>query len=443
MRRLCEARGAVPPSSFDKRWGSSLRWASVTLKIISAFGLVALVGFAWLMSEKKRLFPWRTVLWGVALQFLVAVFVLHTEAGLKFFNGCQRLVDRFIGFADEGNRLVFGPLARPDVLGRALGPENTFLFVITITGTIILVSAASTLLYHYGILQLVVRGLAWVMRRVMGTSGSETLATAANIFMGQTEAPLVIRPYLARMTRSELNCLMIGGFANIAGGVLAVYSGLLKIPAGHLITQSVMSAPAALLIAKVLLPETEKSETSGGAMARIERETLNGIDALCVGAGEGMKLAINVVAMLIAFTAIVAAANWLLGHCVSPLGWHTEKPLQEFLGYLNAPFAWLMGIPAKDCLAVGQILGERIVLNEFFGYLSLSAQKSALDERSYTLATYALCGFANLGSVAIQIGGIGALVPARRPDLVRLGLRAMVGGVLACYMTACIAGVLL
>ena len=427
----------------DSLRGAPLRCGPVTLKLISAFGLVALVGFAWLMSENKRLFPWRTVLWGITLQFVIALFVLRTAAGLAFFDGCQRLVDRFIGFADEGNRLVFGPLARPEVLGKALGQENTFLFVITVTGTIILVSAASTLLYHSGILQVIVRGMAWVMRRVMGTSGSETLAAAANIFMGQTEAPLVIRPYLPHMTRSELNCLMVGGFANIAGGVLAVYSGLLKIPAGHLITQSVMSAPAALLIAKVMLPETERSETSGGATAKIERETINGMDAVCVGASEGMKLAINVVAMLIAFTAIVAAANWLLGHLVGPFGWHTARPLQEFFGYLNAPFAWLIGIPSKDCVAVGQILGERIVLNEFFGYISLSAQKAVLDERSYTLATYALSGFANFASVAIQIGGIGALVPSRRPDLVRLGLKAMLGGLIACYMTACIAGVLL
>jgi CNT family concentrative nucleoside transporter len=412
------------------------------LKLTSGLGLVALLGIAWLMSEHKRLFPWRTVLWGLALQFIIAIFVLHTRAGLAFFDACQHLVDRFIGFADEGNRLVFGPLAKPAVLAPAFGPDNTFFFAITVTGTIILVSAASTLLYHYGILQVIVRGMAWVMRRIMGTSGSETLAAAANIFMGQTEAPLVIRPYLPHMTRSELNCLMIGGFANIAGGVLAVYSGMLKIPAGNLITQSVMSAPAALLIAKVLLPETERSETAGGATAKIEKETINGMDAVCVGASEGMKLAINVIAMLIAFTAIVAAANWLLGHLVGPFGWHTAKPLQEFFGYLNAPFAWLMGVPARDCLAIGQILGERIVLNEFFGYISLTAQRPSLDPRSYTLATYALCGFANFASVAIQIGGIGALVPNRRPDLVRLGLKAMVGGLIACYMTACIVGML-
>jgi CNT family concentrative nucleoside transporter len=411
-------------------------------QLISAFGLVCIVAFAWALSEKRALFPWRMVFWGIGLQFAIGLFVLRTDAGLAFFNGCQSAVDRFIAFADEGNRVVFGPLAKPDLLGKAFGVDNAFILTITITGTIILISAVSTLLYHYGILQMVVRSMAWGMRRIMGTSGSETLAVAANIFVGQTEAPLVIRPYLAGMTRSELNCLMIGGFANIAGGVLAVYSGMLKIPAGHLITQSVMSAPAALLIAKILIPETQPSETAGGATAKVDRESINGIDAICIGASEGMKLAINVTAMLIAFAAVVATANWLLGMVVGPLGWHTAKPLQEFLGYVNAPFAWLIGVPARDCLAIGQILGERIVLNEFMAYISLGAQKALLDERSYTLATYALCGFANLGSVAIQIGGIGSLAPTRRQDLARLGLKAMFGGLLACYMTACIAGIL-
>ncbi len=430
-------------SCFDKPAEIELFFVEMMLKLTSAFGLVALVALAWAMSEKRKLFPWRVVLWGVGLQFAIAVFVLRTDAGLTFFNGCQTVVDRFIGFADEGSRLVFGPLARADVAGKAFGVENSFVLAITLTGTIILVAAASSLLYHYGVLQIIVRSMAWVMRRVMRTSGSETLAAAANIFMGQTEAPLVVRPYLPHMTRSELNCLMIGGFANIAGGVLAVYSGMLKISAGHLITQSVMSAPAALLIAKILVPETERSNTASGANARIERESLNGVDALCHGSSSGMKLSINVIAMLIGFTAVVAAANWLLGYVVHPFGWETSKPLQEVLGYLNAPFAWLMGIPLKDCFAVGQILGERIVLNEFFGYMSLSAQRAALDERSFTLATYALCGFANLASVAIQIGGIGALAPSRRTDLAQLGLKAMVGGLLACYMTACIAGILL
>lgn len=415
----------------------------MTLKLTSALGLFLLVGFAWLLSEHKSRFPWRAVIWGVVLQFAFGLFILHTKVGGDVFAGCQKAVNKFIGFANEGSQLVFGPLAKKELLEKSFGPNDAFLFAIVVTGTVILISAVSSLLYHYGILQLVVRAMAWVMRRVMGTSGSETLSAAANIFMGQTEAPLVIKPYLARMTRSELNCMMVGGFATIAGGVMAVYSGILKIEAGHLLTASVMSAPAALLIAKVMVPETEVSETAAGADARIERETINGIDALCTGASEGMKLAINVAAMLIAFTSVVAVANWLLGWSFGHIGWHTGKPLQEILGYLNAPFAWAMGIPTKDCFAVGQILGERIVLNEFIGYISLSTQKATLDERSYVLATYALCGFANLASVAIQIGGIGALAPLRRNDLATLGLKAMIGGVLASYMTACVCGVLL
>jgi CNT family concentrative nucleoside transporter len=413
------------------------------LKLTSALGLVAMIAVAWVLSEDRKRFPWRPVLWGTALQFIVGLLILRTSIGLTFFDLCQRIVDRFIAFANEGNRLVFGPLAQSDVLGKAFGPENTFVFAITVTGTIILVAAVSSLLYHYGILQTIVRSIAWTMRKVMGTSGSETLAAAANIFMGQTEAPLVIRPYLPRMTRSELLCVMVGGFATIAGGVLSIYAGVLKVPAGHLITASVMSAPAALLIAKVLVPEKEKSETLAGAAATVERTTINGIDALCVGARDGMKMALNVAAMLIAFVALVAAANWLLSQVLGLTGWHTDKPLQEILGYLNSPFAWLLGVPPRDCLSIGQILGERIVLNEFFSYISLTARKATLDERSFVLATYALCGFANIGSIAIQVGGLGSLSPERRPDFARLGLRAMIGGLLACYMTACVAGVLI
>jgi CNT family concentrative nucleoside transporter len=334
-------------------------------------------------------------------------------------------------------------LADESVMARGFGAGNTLIFAIVIAGIIILISATSSVLYHYGILQRVVRGVAWVMRRTMGTSGSETLSAAANIFMGQTEAPLVIKPYLARMTRSELHCMMLGGFATIAGSVMGVYSVMLQVPAGHLLTASVMSAPAALLVSKILIPETERSETADGAAAEVERETVNGIDAACTGAGDGMKLAINVVAMLLAFTSLVAAANWILGEMFGRVGWHVEQPIQTILGYVNAPFAWIMGVAPKDCFQVGQILGERIVLTEFVGYISLSRSQAALDPRSYVIAAYALCGFANFGSVAIQIGGIGSLAPSRRVDLARLGLRAMLGGLLACYMTACVVGVLL
>jgi CNT family concentrative nucleoside transporter len=415
----------------------------VTLKLTSAFGIAALIGVAWVLSENRRKFPWRQVLWGVALQFLFGALILKTKGGERVFQWAQELVVKFIGFADEGTGLVFGPLAKQPLMGQSFGPGNAVVLAIVITGTIILISAVSALLYHWGVLQLVVRGMAWVMRRVMGTSGSETLSAAANIFMGQTEAPLVIKPYLAGMTRSELNCMMVGGFATIAGGVAAVYSGVLKVPAGHLLTASVMSAPAALLIAKVLVPETETSETGAGTQAKTEGDHLNAIDALCAGAADGMKLSLNVLAMLVAFTAVVAAANWLLGSALGIVGLTVAQPLQTGLGYLNAPFAWLMGVTGKDCLAVGQVLGERIVLNEFVGYLSLTGMKDKLDERSFTLATYALCGFANLASVGIQIGGISGLAPNRRADLARLGFKAMVGGLLACYLTACVCGVLL
>jgi CNT family concentrative nucleoside transporter len=413
------------------------------LKLTSAFGIIVLIAVAWALSEDRRRFPWRPVLWGVALQFVFGALILRTRGGEQVFLWAQDLVVKFIAFADEGTGLVFGPLAKQPLMGQSFGPGNAVVLAIVVSGTIILVSTLSALLYHWGILQLVVRGMASVMRRVMGTSGSETLSAAANIFMGQTEAPLVIRPYLARMTRSEINCMMVGGFATIAGGVAAVYSGVLKVPAGHLLTASVMSAPAALLISKVLVPETEQSETAAGTSARTEGDHLNAIDALCAGAADGMKLSLNVIAMLIAFTAVVATANWLLGSLLGLADLTVAQPLQTGLGYLNAPFAWLMGVPGKDCVAIGQVLGERIVLNEFVGYLSLTGMKGQIEERSFTLATYALCGFANLASVGIQIGGISGLVPTRRADLSRLGFKAMVGGLLACYLTACICGVLL
>jgi len=412
------------------------------LKLISLLGLIAFIGIAWAISSDRKRFPWRAVLWGLGLQLVFGFLILKTQAGAKVFDFVQRSVTKLIGFADEGSRMVFGPLANQELLGEKLGPGNGFIFVVTVTATIILVAALSSLLYHYGILQLIVRGTAWVMQRLMRTSGSESLAAAANIFMGQTEAPLVIKPYLARMTRSELLALMIGGMASIAGGVLAAYVSF-GVSAGHLLTASVMSAPASLLIAKVLLPETERSETAADGTATIPRETINGIDALCRGASEGMMLAINVMAMLIAFVAVVALTNYLLSWGLRPFGIHAEAPLQTVCGWINAPFAWLMGVPAKDCVAIGSVLGERIVLNEFIGYLSLSDLKAQLDPRSFTLATYALCGFANFASIAIQIGGIGSLAPERRADLAKLGLRAMIGGLLSCYLTATIAGILL
>jgi len=342
--------------------------------------------------------------------------------------------------ANEGALLVFGHLADGNLVAEAY-PSRPVVLAITITATIILVSAISSLLYHWGILQRVVQGFAVVMQRAMGLSGSESLAAAGNIFMGQTEAPLLVKPYLNAMTRSELMALMTGGMATIAGGVLAVYVGL-GVEAGHLITASVMSAPAALLIAKVMLPETESSPTAAGSRTTVEITSTNSLDALCKGTSDGMKLSINVIAMLIGFTAIVALVNLLLAWFQSWFGVETPITLQIMLGWLNAPFAFLMGVAWEDCAAVGRMLGERIVLNEFIGYLSLAELGESLSPRSRVLATYALCGFANFASIAIQLGGIGALAPERRKDLAELGARAMIGGVLASYLTATMVGII-
>lgn len=413
-------------------------------RLICLLGLAVFVALAWGLSSNRRLFPWRVVLTGLGLQLILGTLLLRTAAGKGVFGWLDKAFLKLLGFADEGIGFVFGAIGKPAVMGPVFGGENAASLALLITGSIILVSALSSLLYHYGILQRVVKAAAWVMRRVMRTSGSETLAAAANIFMGQSEAPLVIRPYLARMTRSEMMCLMVGGMATIAGGVLAAYVSF-GISAGHLLTASVMSAPAAIVMAKILLPETEESETAAGANKPLERETANGIDALCHGASDGMKLAINVIAMLIAFVAVVALANYLLSLGLRAFGQNVPQPLQLVLAWLNAPCAWLMGVPWEECGTVGALLGERVVLNEFFAYLNLSGAVKAgtLSPRSVQITTYALCGFANLGSIAIQIGGIGVLVPERRAELAQIGLKAMVGGLLACYCTACVAGLLL
>jgi CNT family concentrative nucleoside transporter len=419
----------------------------VQLKFISLLGLIVFIALAWTISSHKKLFPWRTVFWGLALQFIFGVLILKTSGGAAVFDLAGRAINKLIQFSNEGCQFVFGPLAMDSVMLKTF-PERPLVFAVLIVGTIILVSAISSLLYHWGILQKIVHAIAWGMRKVMRTSGSETLAAAANIFMGQTEAPLVIKPYVLRMTRSELLCLMTGGMATIAGGVAAVYvklgmdAGHPNI-AGHLLTASVLSAPAALLIAKIMLPETEVSETAASNPADVPRTTANGIDALCRGASDGMMLAINVIAMLIAFVALVALANYLITFPQSKLGVAAPVTLQNIFGWVNAPFAWLMGVPSNDCLTIGGILGERIVLNEFIGYLSLTNPKTIVDERSFILATYALCGFANFSSIAIQVGGIGSLAPERRGDLAKLGIRAMAGGLLASYITATVAGILI
>jgi CNT family concentrative nucleoside transporter len=420
------------------------------LRLISFLGWFTMIAAAWAISYNRKLFPWRTVIWGLGLQFTLAVLILKTPWGGDLFEFAQKIVLKLIEFSTEGTKFVFGPLADQGLMGTKFGPDHSLVFAIVVMGTIIIVACISSLLYHWGVLQKVVHAIAWCMRKIMGTSGSETLSACANIFMGQTEAPLMIRPYVPRMTHSEIMTIMVCGMAHIAGGVAAVYAAMgiqagYPNTAGHLLTASVLNCPAALMIAKVLLPETQQSETAASMPATVPRTTANSIDAICRGASDGFQLALNVIAMLIAFIAMIALANFVFTYPQRHLGITNPATLQTVFGWINAPFAWLMGVPVKDIFAVGQILGERVVLNEFVGYLDLTAHAKdmALDPRSFTIATYALCGFANFSSIAIQVGGIGSLAPERRSEMARVGLRAMVGGLLAAYMTASLAGLLL
>ncbi|MBK6808039.1 MAG: NupC/NupG family nucleoside CNT transporter [Sandaracinaceae bacterium] len=436
---------------------SSSTW---TERATSAFGLLAFIGLAWLMSSDRRRIPYRIVAWGLALQILFGAFALKTRTGLALFSFINDGVVALLGYTDRGTSFLFGAYASDLWVGAAQGEAGTFLarapLAIKVLPTIIFFSALMAVLYHAGVMQRVVSGIAWVMQRTMRTSGSETLSAAANIFVGQTEAPLVIRPYLEKMTSSELMAVMVGGFATVAGGVLAAYVGMLQpfFPdiAGHLIAASVMSAPAALVIAKVMQPETQESETAGGAKLSLERVDANLIEAAARGASEGLMLALNVAAMLLAFVALVALANALLALPVDAynhLAGATLTPItmEQILGVLFWPIAFLMGVDPSECGAVAGLLGEKIVLNEFVSYMHLAemldAAPESLSQRSVVLVTYALCGFANFSSIAIQVGGIGAIAPGRRADVARLGLRAMWGGALAACMTASVAGILI
>jgi CNT family concentrative nucleoside transporter len=421
------------------------------LRLISFLGWFTMIAAAWTISYNRKLFPWRTVAWGLGLQFTLAILILKTPWGGELFELAGKIIQKLIQFSTEGTKFVFGPLADQDLMGEKFGPEHSLVFAIVVMGTIIIVACISSLLYHWGILPKVVHTIAWVMRKIMGTSGSETLSACANIFMGQTEAPLMIRPYVPRMTRSEIMTIMVCGMAHIAGGVAAVYAAMgmragYPNTAGHLLTASVLNCPAALMIAKILLPETQQSETAASMPAKVPQTTANSIDAICNGASAGFQLALNVTAMLIAFIAMIALANYVFTYPQTHfLKIANPATLQVVFGWVNAPFAWLMGVPHQDIVAVGQILGERVVLNEFVGYLDLTthAKQMALDPRSFTIATYALCGFANFSSIAIQVGGIGSLAPERRSEMAKVGFRAMCGGLLAAYMTASLAGLLL
>ena len=400
-------------------------------RFISLVGLGVFTGLAYLLSIDRRAIRWRPVLWGIAIQLIFALLILRTPIGFAVFSFLGSLVGRFLDFSDAGAAFVFG--------------ENfkDFFFAFKVLPTIIFFSSFITVLYHYGVLQRVVEWVAAVMIRTMKTSGAESLSAASNIFVGQTEAPLLIKPYVSTMTQSELHAVMTGGFATIAGGVMAAYISF-GIPAEHLIAASFMSAPAALAISKLLYPETEPSLTAGEVTIKVERTSANVIDAAASGALDGLRLALNVGAIIIAFLALLAMVNALLGWVGGLVGFPTLS-LELILSFLLAPIAWLMGIPWADCGQVGTLLGKRTILNEFIAYVDLQTliQENRISERAVIIATYALCGFANIGSIGIQIGGIGGIAPNRQPDLAQLGLRAMIGGTLACFMTASIAGMLL
>lgn len=400
-------------------------------RLISALGLFCMVAIAFGLSTNRRSIRWRTVFSGMLLQLILGAFVLKTSWGRSLFGAAQGFVNQVTGYTAEGSAFLFGPLATDQSLG--------YIFAIQVLPTIIFVGCVTGVLYHLGIMQKVVQGFAWVMVRLLKTSGAESLSAAANIFVGQSEAPLIVKPYIDRMTNSELMALMSGGFATIAGGVLIAYAGM-GIDAGHLLAASVMSAPAALICAKLMVPETEQPETGGTVKADFEIKTVNVIDAATGGAADGLKLALNVGAMLLAFVALIAMLNGLIGW-VGGLFGAEALSFQQILGWLFSPLAWLLGIPWQDAFSAGTLLGEKTVLNEFVAYAHLQEQTEALSPRTTTILTYALCGFANFSSVAIQIGGIGALAPSRRHDLARLGIRALVAGTLACFMTACVAGI--
>jgi CNT family concentrative nucleoside transporter len=416
-----------------------------------ALGLVFFCAVAWLLSSDRKRFPWRTVALGVAMQFAIGWFILGTNWGRGFFESIAGFVTKLVSMAQPGAEIVFGGLAKPD------GPLG-FVFAFAGTGLVVIVffSALMSILYHLGVMQVVVWAMARVMSATMGVSGAEAMAVAANVFVGQSEAPLVVKPYIATMTRSELMSLMTGGFATIAGSVMAVYMGMLGPEYGpHLITASVMSAPAAFVIAKIMLPESETSQTAGGVELKVERDATNLIEAAANGTGDGLKLWLNVIAMLIAFVALVNLIDWpigALGERLQALGVIDGKlSLSVLFGYAFAPLAWVMGVDGwHDCQLFGSLLGVKVSINEFVAYDMLVRQRPGADgvelfesARAAKMAAYALCGFANFGSIGIQIGGISALAPSRKSDLARLGLRAMIAGAFASWMTATIAGAFL
>lgn len=428
-------------------------------------GLTVILGLAFLASNNRKSISWRMVLSALGLQIVLAIFLLKGEVMGEwfaplgwpkvFFAWVSGFFVLVLNFTTAGAQFIFGSLALPPGVEGSLGS----FFAFQVLPTIIFFGSLMAVLYHLGVMQKVVQGMAWAMSRFLGTSGAESLSVTANIFVGQTEAPLVIRPYLKGMTMSELMAVMTGGMATIAGGVMAAYIQILGDPyaqamgvsldvgrqlfAEQLLGASIMAAPAALLLAKMLIPETSEPETKGEVKIEVEKTSANVIDAAASGASDGLKLALNVGAMLLAFLALIAMLNYIIGWGGGLVGW--DLTIESMLGYALAPLAWLIGVPSQDIVAFGSLVGTKVIANEFVAYLNLagSITAGALDPKTIVMATFALCGFANLSSIAIQIGGIGPLAPERTSDLAKLGVRAVLAGTFANMMTATIAGILL
>lgn len=404
-------------------------------RAVAVLGLVVMIGIAWAASTERRRFPLRTVVWGVALQLGLGVLLLRSPLGTRFFVGLNAGVAAFLGYTQAGVEFVFGGLT-----------QTGFSFVVNVLPIIVFMGSVFAVLYHLGVVQRVVDALAWCLARTMGSSGAESLAAVANVFVGMTEAALVVKPFVARMTRSELFTLMATGMATVAGSVLLAYVQILGGGdfAGHLVTASLLSAPAAILLAKVMVPETETPATAETGHAVVPRESVNVIDAAARGAVDGMRLAATVGAMLVAFVALVA----MLNDATATLGgWfgNPELTLQQVLGIPFAPLVWLMGVPWSDAVSLGGVMGIKTVLNEFLAYQELRGLMDAgsVGARSAVIVSYAACGFANFGSLAILLGGVGTMAPSRRGDLASLGLRSILAGTLATMMTGCMAGLLL
>ena len=396
-------------------------------------GAVVLLAIAYGMSNNRSAISKRTVLWGLGLQLFFALFILKTPIGQPFFSAVDRIFLKLLSFSDAGSDFLFKSYGT----GVVEGPLMNFAF--RILPTIIFFSSLMALLYHFGIMQRVIRWIAVTVQKTMGTSGSETLSVSANIFVGQTESPLMVRPFINQMTMSELMAVMTGGFATVAGGVMAIYVAMLSnIPgiAGHLMAASIMSAPAALVMAKIIFPETEESETLGDLRIEVERPDDTAMEALSRGATDGVKLAVNVGAMLVAFVAFIAMVNGILGF--------VDLTIQQILGWLFQPLAWTMGAPWSEAGILGQLMGEKIVLTELIAYADLSQllAENAISDRTAIIASYALCGFANFASIGIQLGGIGGIAPSRRKDLAKIGMKAMIAGALASWLTATLAGII-